>query len=162
MLSPKRPMDVAAAGLAVALGAIAFMQWRSAEGFVQNAVTVNGTVVELRTAKKVLFDAEAEIYATVEFLPEGTAGDQYTGGGAVNLPMRRAELPTPVQRLQLNPNGLVGMRVPIRYDPANPASVRYGNAKGHQGAMALALLAVGALFIPIVLRRSSLAAGGGG
>lgn len=156
MLSRKRPMDVAAAGLAVALGAIAFMQWRSAEGFVRNAVAVNGTVVELRTAKKVIFDAEAEVYATVEFSLEGPAG----GDPAEDSPIRRAELPTPVRRLALNPTGLEGTLIPIRYDAANPANVRYGNAKGHEGALALALLAVGALFIPIALRRSSLSGGG--
>ncbi len=152
MLSPKRPMDVAAACLAVALGAIAFMQWRASKGFARDAISVNATVVELRTAKRVLFDAEAEIFATVEFVPSPGTSDG---------PPHRAELSTPIQKLGLSPAGLEGTRVPIQFDPQNPDNVRYGQSDGHEGALVLALLAIGALFIPIVLRRSSLAAGGG-
>jgi len=159
MLSPKRPLDVAAAGLAVALGAIAFMQWRSANSFARDAVAVNATVVETRTAKRVVFDAEAEVYATVEFVapaePEGE-------GDAPEGTTYRAELVTAVRKLGLSPEGLEGTIVPILFDPENPESVRYGSSKGYEGALTLALLALGALFIPIALRRSSLSAGGGG
>lgn len=149
MLSTSRPLDMAAIALAVALGALAILQWRAAESFGANAVSTTGEVVSLREAKRVLLDPEAEVFATVQFT---------TPGGDVV----RAELSTSVQALGIEPRPTVGTVLPIAYDPTATPSVRYGTSTGAGGALVLALLAVGALFAPALLRQSSLRSAGGG
>ena len=109
-------MDLAALALAALLAGLALLQWQSASSFSEAAEVAEARVVELRTAKKVILEAEADVFATVEFVPEG-------GSESV-----RAELPTTVQNLGLEPEGLVGTVVSVRYDPAAPRVVRYGAA----------------------------------
>lgn len=149
MFSLQRPLDLAALTMAALLAGLALLQWQSASSFTASARVAEARVVELRTAKKVLLESEADVFATVEFLPDGAED------------VVRAELPTTVQNLGLEPEGLVGTLVSVRYDPAAPRIVRYGAASGAEGALPLAFLAAFALFIPTILRRSSLASGGG-
>lgn len=149
MLNPQRPMDLAALALAALLAGLALLQWQSASSFSDAAEVAEARVVELRTAKKVILEAEADVFATVEFVPEGASESV------------RAELPTTVQNLGLEPEGLVGTLVSVRYDPAAPRVVRYGAASGAEGAIPLAALALFALFVPTIMRRSILASGGG-
>jgi hypothetical protein len=151
VLSPSRPLDMVAVALAVALGLLSFTQWREAERFSADAVATTGRVVEVRTEKKVLLDAQAAAYATVEF--ETREGDTV-----------RSEIPTAVQQLGLDPESVEGAELPISYDPAAPSRVRYGRSSGTESAVVLLLLAVGALFAPLALRSSALRrlAGGGG
>lgn len=147
------PANIAAAAFAVALGLLAFSQYRASTNFAEDAVATTATIVELRTEKRAILDAQAETFAQVEFLPDGR-------GPAVT-----SELPTSIRALGLSEESAVGATVPIRYDPKNPASVRYGAERGAQGALILLALAIGALFVPTILRRSALAkmaTGGGG
>ncbi|MEM9800202.1 MAG: DUF3592 domain-containing protein [Planctomycetota bacterium] len=143
MLSLSRPLDAMAIALAVALGVLAFTQWRESSQFSADAVATTGRVVEVRTAKKVLLDAQAEVFATVEFRVED--------GATV-----RSEIPTSVHRLGIERHGLEGRVLPISYDPASPMRVRYGQSPGSESALVLLLLAVGALFAPTALRSSAL------
>jgi len=95
MLSLSRPLDAMAIALAVALGVLAFTQWRESSRFSADAVATTGRVVEVRTAKKVLLDAQAEAFVTVEFRAED--------GATV-----RAEIPTSLHRLGIERDGLEG------------------------------------------------------
>ncbi len=147
------PANVAAAAFSVALGLLAFSQYRASTAFADGAVEAIATVVELRTEKRAILDAQAETFAQVEFAPGGT--DQSV----------TSELPTPIESLGLQEDTAVGATVPILYDPKNPQSVRYGRERGTEGALILLGLAIGALFVPAILRRSTLAkmaTGGGG
>lgn len=152
MLSISRPLDAAAIALAAALGLLAFGQWRAASSFGRDAVTTTARVVELRTAARALLDPEAAVFATVEL---------ETAEGLV----LRAELPSSVQSLGLDPETLEGEQIPVSYDPADAATIRYAGRTGAGAALVLALLAGGALLAPMILRQSALrnaAAGGGG
>lgn len=153
MLDPKRPLDLVAIAFAALLAGLAILQWREARTFGADSVTAQATVVELRTAKKQLLDARADVFATVEFTPEANAGE--------NAEAVRAELPTAIAQLGLEEEGLVGTLIGIRYDPTRPTHLRYGAARGDEGAYILALLALGALFAPFVLRRATLTESGG-
>lgn len=153
MLKLKSPADVAATAFALALGLLAFGQLRASAAFTEGAVATTAKVTELRTQKRALLETQAEVFARVEFTP--AEGD----GGLVET-----ELPTPLDTLGVPEETAVGSTVPILYDPANPTNARYGRDQGKAGALVLLALAVGALFIPAILRRSTLAhlAGGGG
>ena len=149
MLSLKRPIDIVAIGFATVLALIAFVQWRESRSFVAGAVETTARVVEIRTEKKVLLDAQASKFATVE----------YTAGSDAVL---RQELPTALRTLGLEEEGLVGRTIPIRYDPSEPRRIRYGESQGGEGALVLLALAIGALFVPWALRNSVLGRAGGG
>ncbi|MEM9380218.1 MAG: DUF3592 domain-containing protein [Planctomycetota bacterium] len=138
-----RPLDAAAVALAAALGLLAFGQWRASSSFGRDAVATTAEVVELRTAARALLDPEAAVFATVEL---ETAEGQTV----------RAELPSSVQSLGLDPRTLEGARIPIRYDPSDASTVRYAERSGGEAALVLALLAGGALFAPMILRQSAL------
>ena len=141
---------MAAAAMALAIGFLALIQWRAAASFGADAIEIDARVVGLRTGKKTLIDPEAEIFAMVEF--------EVAGGSIV-----RAELPTSVQSLGLDPATIEGTVLGVSYDPsAAGSSVRYGGRTGAEGALVLALLAIGALFVPRVLRQMTLHGGGGG
>ena len=154
MLKLNSAADIAAAAFAVALGLLAFGQYRASTAFADGAIRATAQVVDLRTEKRAVLDAQAETFAQVEFAPSGSE------------PSITSELPTPIRALGLDAETAIGKTLPIYYDPKNPASVRHGGAaRGAGGALVLLALAVGALFIPSILRRSSLArmaTGGGG
>lgn len=153
MLKLKSPADVAATAFALALGLLAFGQLRAAASFTADAVVTDATVIHLRVDKRALLEAQADTYALVEFTP----------GGPDSMKVE-AELPTPIRTLGLSAETAIGTTVPIRYDPKHPTSARYGEDQGKAGAYVLLALALGALLIPTILRRSTLArlAGGGG
>ncbi|QDV05740.1 hypothetical protein Poly30_12410 [Planctomycetes bacterium Poly30] len=153
MLKLKSPADVAATAFALALGLLAFGQLKAAAAFTADAVVTSATVIDLRTDKRALLEGQADTFARVQFTP----------GGPESMKVE-AELPTPIRTLGLTEETAVGQTVPIRYDPKNPTNARYGEDQGKTGAFVLLALAIGALFIPTILRRSTLArlAGGGG
>jgi hypothetical protein len=140
---------MAAVAMALAIGFLALIQWRAAASFGTDAIEIDARVVGLRTAKKTLIDPEAEIFAMVEF--EVASGD-----------IVRAELPTSIQTLGLDPTTLEGTTLGVSYDPSAASSVRYGGRTGAESALVLALLAIGALFVPRILRQMTLHGGGGG
>lgn len=142
-------MDLLAIALAAALAALALLQWRGAARFAGDARTATATVVELRRTKKTFLEGRADVYATVEFRPEGAEGSV------------RAELPTPLRTLGLADEGLEGTSVVVQYDPSDPRRVRFGASDAPSGALVLVALALGALFVPAILRRSSLSRGFG-
>jgi hypothetical protein len=147
------PANVAAAAFSVALALLAFSQYRASTAFADGAVEAVGEVVDLRTEKRAILDAQAETFPQVLFIPEGS-----------DLAIT-SELPTPIGSIGLQEDTAIGANVPILYDPKNPSSVRYGRERGSEGALILLGLAIGALFVPTILRRSSLArmaTGGGG
>lgn len=143
-------LNLAGVALAAALGLLAFMQWRSSRAFSADAVALTGTVVELRTAKKAIFDADNDVFPTVEYRLEGDDSP------------RRAELATPLAKIGLEPERAVGSAVPLMVDPAAPGRPRHGRAQGRESALVLLALAFGALFAPAILRRSVMGRGGGG
>ena len=149
MLSRSRPLDMAALAMAVSIGVLAVMQWRASASFHAGSIAIDARVVELRAAKKSMLDPAAEVFALVEF--------ETPGGDIV-----RAELPSSVQSLGLDPSTVVGTTIAVAYDPAAVRRVRYGGRTGLESALVLALLAVGALFAPLIFRRMSLHGGGGG
>lgn len=149
MPDPKRPMDLLAFGLAAALALLALLQWRGSARFAGGAETTTATVVELRRTKKTFLEGRADVFATVEFTPAGAEAPT------------RAELPTPLRTLGLPDEGLEGTTLVVRYDPSNPRVVRFASSEDRSGALVLLALAVGALFVPAILRRSSLSSGFG-
>lgn len=156
-MAPKllSPANVAAAAFATALGLLALSQWRASQAFTADAVTTEAEITELRTAKRGILDGSADTFAKVVFDNPGASDPEQSYS---------AELPTPIDQLGLDADTAVGSTVTIRYDPTHPQSVRYGRTRGSEGVWILAALAVGALFVPTILRRSALAqaSGGGG
>lgn len=148
MLDPKRIQDLAALVFALGLGALALIQWRAGETFVEDAVLTQAEVVSTRTAKQNILEPIADVFVTVTF----TAA----GGEVVE-----AELPRSTSAMGLRPDPAEGSPLTVRYDPRDPSSVRYGEADDQRSALVLALLAVGALFVPGILRRASMTPGGG-
>ncbi|MEM8714116.1 MAG: DUF3592 domain-containing protein [Planctomycetota bacterium] len=154
-MAPKllSPANVAAAAFATALGLLSVSQWRASQAFTADAITTQAKITELRTAKRGILDGSADTFAKVEFDNPG-AGDPEQSYSA--------ELPTPIDQLGLDAATAVGSTITVRYDPTHPQSVRYGKSEGSEGAWILAALALGALFVPTILRRSALAQMGGG
>ena len=154
MLKLKSPADIAATAFALALGLLAFGQFRAAAAFTEEAVATNAKVIDLRTDRRGLLESQADTFPIIEFTPGGPDARKV-----------EAELPTPLRTLGLSAETVVGTTVPIRYDPMNPTSARFGQDQGKAGGFILLALAIGALFIPAILRRSTLArlaSGGGG
>lgn len=145
---PRSPFDVAALAFAMALGLLAFGQWRAAKDFAESSVPVTARVVEIREEKKSFMEGAPPSYAKVAFTTE--SGDDVA-----------TELPTPIARLGVA--GVeVGTTLPVRYDARDPRRARYGTGTSAKGAYVLLALAAGALFVPMILRRSSLASQFGG
>ncbi len=144
------PTNVAAAAFSVALALLALTQYQASTAFTDAAVEANGKIVDVRTEKRAILDGQAGVFAQVEFTVEGAATPVV------------AELPTPLKDLGLDESSAVGSTVPILYDPQHPESVRYGRERGTEGAVVLLALALGALFVPMILKRASLIPSGGG
>ncbi|MFT7074273.1 MAG: hypothetical protein ACJA0P_000272 [Planctomycetota bacterium] len=154
MLKLKSPTDVAAAAFAIALGLLALGQLRASAAFTADAIPTNATITDLRTDKRGLLESQADTFAQIEFELIAAPSSKI-----------QTELPTPLHTLGLSPASAVGSTIPIVYDPKNPTSARYGKEHGKAGAFVLLALAIGALFVPAILRRSTLArlaSGGGG
>lgn len=148
MLSIRRPIDAVFVALAALLAALALVQWRDSDDFVEHALQVNATVVSLRENKKQVLDAAAETYAKVEFT-------------VANGDVVRAELPDPF-RSSAAPAPEEGSSLAIWYDPRTPQTARLSKGAGRQGSLVLFALAAGALFAPSILRRSLSGSAGGG
>ena len=147
MIDLRRPLDLAGVALALALALLGGLQLQRSAAFSSRAVATTATIVELETPKRGLLDAESDTIATIEFDVEGER--------------QTATLAEPLAVTGLEPNGALGAKISIRYDPAHPSRAHYGTATGRPAALALFALALGALFAPMLLRRAQMASGSG-
>lgn len=148
MISPRQPIDAVFMATSAMLVVLAILQWTESDDFAEHARPTDAVVIELRTTRKQVLEADAETYARVEF--ETAAGE-----------VVRTELPTPF-RASGAAVPAEGSRLAVWYDPRSPRTARLGKGAAREGALVLLALAAGALFAPAILRRALRSPGAGG